>query len=146
MLVAGGWSRGRRRIRTVFTIAQTRGGLFVWLIVIAVVLFGGREKFHYRDWLCDLWDWLGVIPQGRESNSTTIRNVGLVLGGWTALVIAVWRSIVADRQARAAQRQADTAQSVLLNDQYQKGAKMLGNDVLLDVRRQPVRRHGSLSH
>ena len=40
-----------------------------------------------------------------------------------ALPFAIWRSTVADRQAKTAQR-------VLLNERYQKGAEMLGSDVL----------------
>ena len=39
------------------------------------------------------------------------------------MLLAVWRSIVAERQA-------DTAQQSLLNERYQKGAEMLGNEVL----------------
>ena len=72
------------------------------------------------------WGWLS----DGESGSTTIRNVGLVIGGAIALAIAGWRSVVADRQSRAAKRQAETAQADLLNKRYQEGAAMLGNEVL----------------
>ena len=65
------------------------------------------------------WEWLS----GAESGSTTIRNVALVGAGLVALPLAIWRGIVADRQAK-------TAQQGLLNERYQKGAEMLGNDVL----------------
>ena len=58
-----------------------------------------------------------------ESLSTTIRNVGLVIGGLTAIPLAVWRSFVAERQA-------DTAQQSLLNERYQRGAEMLGSNTL----------------
>ena len=54
---------------------------------------------------------------------TTARNVGLMIGGAVALVFAVWRSWVAHKQA-------DTARQGLLNERYQKGAEMLGNNVL----------------
>ncbi len=47
-----------------------------------------------------------------------------------ALLLAVWRSIVGEKQARANQRQADTAQRSLVNERYQKGAEMLGHSVL----------------
>ena len=54
-----------------------------------------------------------------------------------ALPLAIWRGLVADRQASAsqqqaseAQRQAETAQGVLLNERYQTGAEMLGNETL----------------
>ena len=82
------------------------------------------------------WDWLGATPQGRESNSSTLRNVGLVAAGAFAFGFAYWRAKVADRQATAAQHQADTArlqseiaQRGLLNERYQKGGEMLGSNV-----------------
>ena len=82
------------------------------------------------------WDWLGATPQGRESNSSTLRNVGLVAAGALAFGFAYWRAKVADRQATAAQHQADTArlqseiaQRGLLNERYQKGGEMLGSNV-----------------
>ena len=65
------------------------------------------------------WEWLS----GGESGSTTMRNVALVGAGLAALPLALWRGVVADRQAK-------TAQLGLLNERYQKGAEMLGNDVL----------------
>lgn len=65
------------------------------------------------------WEWLS----GGDSGSTTIRNLALVLAGVVALCLAGWRSMVADRQAK-------TAQQGLLNERYQKGAEMLGSDVL----------------
>ena len=65
------------------------------------------------------WEWLS----GEDSGSTTIRNLALVLAGVVALCLAGWRSMVADRQAKTAQRG-------LLNERYQKGAEMLGSDVL----------------
>ena len=73
--------------------------------------------------LCVYWDWFVTEPTGRESGSTTVRNLGLVVGGLIAIPLAIWRSIVA-------QRQADTAQRGLLNERYQKGAEMLGSEVL----------------
>ena len=79
------------------------------------------------------WDWLS----GDESGSTTIRNIGLIMAGSVALPLAIWRGIVADKQAGAAQHQAETAldqantaQRGLLNERYQQGAEMLGNNAL----------------
>ena len=65
------------------------------------------------------WEWLN----GAESGSTTIRNIALVAAGLVALPLAIWRGIVAERQAH-------TAQQGLLNERYQKGAEMMGSDVL----------------
>ena len=79
------------------------------------------------------WGWLN----NGESASTTIRNVGFIIAGSAALPLAIWRGIVADKQASAAQRQvtttqeqADVAQKSLLNERYQKGAEMLGSEIL----------------
>ena len=72
------------------------------------------------------WDWLN----GTDSAGATIRNIGLVMAGSLALPLAIWRAKVADKQALAAQQQVNTAQDGLLNERYQKGAEMLGSDVL----------------
>ena len=72
------------------------------------------------------WCWLSA----GESGSTAIRNLGLVVAAIIALPLAIWRSIVAERQAATAQRQSETAQRGLLNERYQKGSEMLGSHVL----------------
>ncbi len=90
------------------------------------------------------WDWLLSGAEEKEPNSTTIRNSGIVIAGVFALVFALWRGLVAERQAAASQRQAataerqaetalsqtETAQQGLLNERYQRGAEMLGSEVL----------------
>ena len=45
-------------------------------------------------------------------------------------MFAVWRGWVGERQSITALRQAETAQRSLLNERYQRGADMLGSDVL----------------
>ena len=74
-------------------------------------------------WLGIAWGWLRETPNGYESASTTIRNLGLLVAAPFALWFAYWRARVADRQSKTAQRS-------LLNEQYQKGAEMLGSEVL----------------
>ena len=66
-----------------------------------------------QDWLRMFWCWLS----DGESGSTTIRNLGLFIVAVIALRFAKQRIVVADRQAATAQR-------VLLNERYQKGAEM----------------------
>ena len=68
------------------------------------------------------WSWL-QSGTDQSSNSAVVRNIALVIGGLVAIVVAVWRSLVAGRQARVSHRG-------LLNERYQKGAEMLGNGVL----------------
>ena len=78
-----------------------------------------------------LWDpWLHPKTTEAASNSGTLRNIGLLIGGVLALVFAGWRAWVAERQAAAAQGQTETAQKGLLNERYQRGAEMVGNSVL----------------
>ena len=78
-----------------------------------------------------LWDpWLHPKTTETASNSETLRNTGLLIGGVLALMFAGWRAWVAERQAAAAQGQTETAQKGLLNERYQRGAEMLGNSVL----------------
>lgn len=131
-----------RRMGTIF-IDRARN-LPGWMIVIAltaIVLITGMALTII------LWDWLSA----EESNSAVVRNVGLLLAGAIALIFAMWRGLVAERQADAARRQtliarrqagtarrqtnamrrqANTAQHDLLNRRYQQGAEMLGNSAL----------------
>ena len=94
---------------------------FWWIIgMVGVLIISGGLSWRY---------W-GDLHGAQDSLSTTIRNLGLVVGGIEAILLAAWRSIVAQRQAATAQRQADTAQQGLLNERYQRGAEMLGSEVL----------------
>ena len=106
-----------RSLRSRFRMPESRG---FWVtastavVVIEVIL------------VVVLWDWL----TDNESGSATIRNIGLVIAGSVALPLAIWRALVADRQASAAQQQAGSAQRSMLNERYQRGAEMLGSEVL----------------
>lgn len=87
---------------------------FWWMVMmVGVLIISGYLSWRY---LVDL--------QGTEDSlSTTIRNVGLVVAGVEALLLAAWRSTVAGRQAH-------TAQQGLLNERYQKGAEMMDSSAL----------------
>ena len=74
-------------------------------------------------WAC-VWSW---ISDG-DSNSGTIRNVGLLVAALIAMRLAIWRSRVAQRQVTQTQNQVTTARLGLLNERYQKGAEMLGSE------------------
>ena len=76
------------------------------------------------------WRYWGSLHGGEDSVSTTVRNLGLVIGGVIAVLLAVWRSLVATRQADTAQHQTSIARQGLLNERYQKAAEMLGNENL----------------
>ena len=61
----------------------------LWLAgVIAAVLVGGILSWQF-------WVKLGGHS---ESFSTTLRNIAIVLGGVAAILLAVWRSRVSERQ------------------------------------------------
>ena len=114
-----------------------------WLVIAGLILSGLGMYFG--------WGWLRSGATEKEPNSTTIRNAGIVIAGFFALAFALWRGLVAERQAAASQRQAETAerqaetalrqtetaqrqvetaQKGLLNERYQRGAEMLGSGVL----------------
>ena len=68
--------------------------------------------------------------RGVDSASSTVRNIGLVVGGVIAIYLAIWRSTIAERQSEAATRQSGIAQRSLLNERYHKAAEMLDNGQL----------------
>ena len=76
------------------------------------------------------WDWLRPEDSTTVSNSETLRNVGLLVGGALAFVFAGWRAWLAEQEKATAQLQAETAQQSLLNERYERGAEMLGSEVL----------------
>ena len=96
-----------------------------WFTLLAIVLLSVSVWLTW--WL---WDWLHTSASNPVSNSETLRNVGLLIGGLLAFAFAGWRAWVAERQANAAQRQVETADRSLLNDRHQKAAEMLGSSVL----------------
>lgn len=76
------------------------------------------------------WD---VLANG-ESTGATLRNLSLALGVPIGIVLALWRSTIANRQASAAHKQVATgleqtrlAQESLLTDRFQRAAEMLGH-------------------
>ena len=76
------------------------------------------------------WFFWEELHDDRESLSSTVRNLSLVIGGFIAIELPVWRSVVGERQTTVAQQQAETSQRDLLNQQLQKGAEMLGSNTL----------------
>ena len=89
-----------------------------WFAVVAFVLLVAGLVASVA-----FWEWLHAKNSTTASNSETLRNVGLLIGGVLALVFALWRGWVAERQA-------NTAQHRLLNERYERGAEMLGNSSL----------------
>ncbi len=111
-MISQGWTGLRRRIPRV----APREGL-LWVVSIVVVLVVGSVL----SWV--FWD---CLHDDRESVSSTMRNLGLVIGAAVAAMLAVWRSRVAERQASAADSQVEATRQSLLNERYQQGAEMLG--------------------
>ena len=98
---------------------------FFWFTFSAIViLVAGTGLILWQ------WDWLRSGSSETAPNSDTLRNGALMIGGVLALIFALWRGWVAEQQKATAQRQADIAQQSSLNERYERGAEMLGNDVL----------------
>lgn len=113
-------------------------GYFWFVLSIALLLFGIGLTIWF-------WCWLHPKAPTTVSNSETLRNVGLLIGGMLAFIFALWRGWVSERQAEAtrsqaesALRQAETAEQTLLNERYQRGAEMLVSRVLA-VRMEGIR-------
>ncbi len=83
------------------------------LAVVAVGIVGSLVAWK-------LWD---DLKDDSEPVTTTIRNVALIVGGLIAVLLAMWRS-------RVSERQADTNHQGLLYDRFQRGAQMLGSESL----------------
>ena len=102
---------------------------WIVLIVMLIAILAGLCIYldvNLND--SDILQWLrttqdDTVSQTFESGSTTIRNVGLVIAAAAALIIAIWRGQVAESQAEVARQD-------LLNERYQKGAEMLGSEIL----------------
>ncbi len=85
----------------------------IWFTVTLVILISG---------ITTSWLFWGQLTEDTGSISTAIRNVALVIGGTAAIILALWRS-------RIHERQANTAEQGLLNERYQRGAEMLGHSI-----------------
>ena len=91
-----------------------RWDAFWWIAGIVLVLVTSLSL---------AWCYWEELRGDQESLSATVRNVGVVIGGVIAILFAVWRILVADRQAATSQRG-------LLNERCQQGAEMLGSKAL----------------
>ena len=129
-VVRNAWDKRPRGQSLVITV------LIVAAIAVAgvITVWWQWEWLHASEpntWLPSSWEWLGSREEdGRAYNGDILRNVGFIVAGVVALVFAFWRARVAGRQADAAQEQTATSQQSLLNERYQRGAEMLGSDVL----------------
>ena len=81
------------------------------------------------------WEWLR--SESQESRGTKIRNAFLIIGGLVAVLLAIWRSRVSERQTqvsneqtKAALKQAGISHQSLLSERFQKGAEMLGSNTI----------------
>ena len=91
-------------------------GFWVAVSVGVVISLGILLGVAYWDWLTD-----------RSGNTDAVRTVALVVGGIVTLMLALWRSVVAERQATAATRQSETGERTYLNERYRQAASMLGD-------------------
>ena len=97
-------------------------GFWVGLSVVGVVALGIYTSVEY-------WDWLQE-GTGHASNAEVVRNVALVVGGVVAIMVALWRSLAAERQATAAKRQSEIGERTYLNERYRQAASMLGDSAI----------------
>ena len=100
----------RPRTVVAITVLLGTGLLVIVLLGLMSTLSGGIDKW---------WTWLSAD----ESGSVTLRNIGLFIVALIGLPFAMWRTVVAARQA-------DVAQRTLRSDRHQKAVEMLGHNDL----------------
>ena len=94
------WPRNPDRIRWIAGILAVMA--FSWIVA----------QFYWED-----------LRDGTRPLDEAIRNVSLSIATLIGIMIAIWRSSVAERQV-------ETAQRSLQNERYQQGAEMLGSGIL----------------
>ena len=107
-------------------------------------------KDFLSDMILRVWHWLRVawcwLQMGEDfPNSEFVRNIFLVVGGILALIIAWWRSKIANSHQKTANDQLETDARARLDERFQKGAEMLGDDRLF-IRVSGVTTLGQLSN
>ena len=124
---------------SLFSYASTLSIVFGGIIVLPLILRAIRwDGFWWVSGAVVLlalgiglsWFFWDDLHDKEEPLIVTIRNLSLVIGGFIAMELPIWRSIVGERQTAVAQQQAETAQQGLLNERFQKGAEMLGSENL----------------
>ena len=95
--------------------------LLLVLAAIGVVLDIKYNESGFLQWVRSTQEGSEVLTV--ESGSTTIRNIGLAIAAAVALIVAIWRGQVAEVQNEVSRQD-------LMNERYQKGAEMLGHEVL----------------
>ncbi len=97
-------------------------GFWFGVSVVVVISLGVVLSVAY-------WDWLQGGTE-HTGNAAAVRNISLVVGGMVAILIALWRSLAAERQATAAKRQSEIGERVYLYERYRQAASMLGDNEL----------------
>ena len=113
-----GFCRRHRVMKTINCVVQFLRHWWAPLLAIAITAAGIWVAARY-------WCWLTV--GGMESPSATIRNIGLVIAAPVAVVLAIWRSMVAEKQRTVAETQAAIAARSLQEGRFQKASEMLGS-------------------
>ena len=152
-----------------------RSGRF-WVPLVLLVIIGA-SVFSYVSWeslrsgseIRTESLETGVITTNTttlESVSSALRNMGLIVGGIVAVLLAMWRSLVAERQADATLRQAQatlsqaqtaasqstTTLESFLSDRYEQGTRKLESDDLsvrldgIDALRRLAKEHPGRYH
>ena len=91
--------------------------------VVLVLIIGGVCSAVFWD------DLAGTGGNQRESLSTTVRNVMLMIGALIALPLAIWRGWVAERQVKATSDSVSAAHEAIANQRFQAAAQTLGDEV-----------------
>ena len=103
---------------------NTQGSFWFLIYALVIVAVTGWGCYEYR-----------VELMAEPFFSAMVRNVGLVVGGFIAIGLAVWRGIVAEMQAETAARQtaiaeqqAESNRESLIDERYRRAVELLSHD------------------
>ena len=92
-------------------------------VSIAVLVPAGVLTLIFHEAIGEWIIWL--VENEGGSISAIVQSIVLVIATVVGLPLALWRSIVADRQSKTAIEQSKTARLSLLNEQFRQGVAML---------------------
>ena len=97
------------------TTSPVFGGVVIWFLFVLITSI--VASIEYWEWMTD-----------NRSGSAWVRDLALAAAAVVGLPIALWRSLVAERQADTMRQQSETERGRLLSERYQRSAEMLSSD------------------
>jgi len=107
---------------------------YKYIAILAVTIISIGALALLDDYLCQsingFWEWLGKTGNSdkhTETNSATLRNLALAIFGSVGLILATWRSIIADKNTQIADSNSLIAEDNSITDAFTRAIEQLGS-------------------